>query len=45
MNEPIRPIYWDSEDDCLVILDQRKLPENVVWLRIKSLDELEDAII
>jgi len=45
MNEPIKPIYWDSEDDCLVILDQRKLPENVVWLRIKTLDELEDAII
>ena len=40
----LKPVYWDDEKDCLIILDQRKLPRSEEWLEIKTLSELEDAI-
>ncbi|MCD6595877.1 S-methyl-5-thioribose-1-phosphate isomerase [bacterium] len=39
-----RPVYWDFEQDCLKILDQRKLPHKEIWLEIKTLSQIEHAI-
>ena len=46
MNEDkkFRPVYWDFEKDCLIILDQRKLPNREVWLEIKTLSQVIRAI-
>ena len=39
-----QPIYWDDEKDCLMVLDQRKLPHREEWLEINDLLQLENAI-
>jgi methylthioribose-1-phosphate isomerase len=38
----IRPIRWDG--DALVLLDQRALPNEEIYLRLTSADEVIDAI-
>ncbi len=39
----LKPLYL-REDDTLVMLDQRKLPLEEVWLEIKNVEEVADAI-
>jgi len=43
-SQPFRAVYWDSNKDCIKILDQRKLPFDESWLEIERLKELEEAI-
>src|SRR5690349_18967179 len=38
----MRTIDW--VDDAVVIVDQTRLPLEVVWLRLSTVDELVDAI-
>ncbi len=40
--EPVRTIAWD--EDGLVILDQRRLPDEEVYLRLDDVDAVIDAI-
>jgi methylthioribose-1-phosphate isomerase len=42
MAEPLLPIRWT--DGELLLLDQRRLPDEVAWLRCRSVDEVADAI-
>lgn len=42
MSEPLRPVRWD--DATIVILDQRLLPNDEVYLACRTLDEVCDAI-
>jgi len=40
----LNPIYWDSEKDCLIAIDQRALPDRIIWLEIRTFDEIIEAI-
>lgn len=42
--ELLRPVKWDNEVNCLLLLDQRNLPQQESWLRIYTLEELIEAI-
>ncbi len=44
MELSFRPVRWDEKKQALIILDQRKLPAEEVWLEIKELPQLIDAI-
>ena len=39
----IKPVYL-TEDDTIIMLDQRKLPLEEVWLRIKTPEKVAEAI-
>lgn len=39
---PVRPMRWDG--DALLMLDQRRLPRHVEWLRLERWTEVRDAI-
>lgn len=39
----LKPLYL-REDDTLLMLDQRKLPLEEVWLEIKTVEEVSEAI-
>ncbi len=39
-----RSIFWDDEAGVLVLLDQRRLPEAEVYLRLKDAAEVAEAI-
>ncbi len=39
-----RPVFWDDEESCLVVLDQRALPVRERWLRIRTVGRLASAI-
>jgi methylthioribose-1-phosphate isomerase len=43
-NTMLNPIYWDCDKDCLIAIDQRALPDKIVWLEIKTFDEIIEAI-
>jgi len=40
----IKPIYWDAGKNCLMVLDQRKLPHSEEWLQIENIEQVEAAI-
>jgi methylthioribose-1-phosphate isomerase len=42
MTTPLRTIDWDG--DCVVLVDQTRLPDGLVMLRVTSVGELCDAI-
>ncbi|RKZ34697.1 S-methyl-5-thioribose-1-phosphate isomerase [bacterium] len=43
-DKKFRPVFWDSDEDCLYILDQRKLPHKEVWRKLTTLAQVEKAI-
>ncbi|WP_394190236.1 S-methyl-5-thioribose-1-phosphate isomerase [Paenisporosarcina quisquiliarum] len=43
MNEPLNPIEW--KNDALVLLDQTKLPNEIVYEEFTTVDSVWDAIV
>lgn len=43
MNEPLNPIEW--KNDTLVLLDQTKLPNEIVYEEITTVEDVWDAIV
>jgi methylthioribose-1-phosphate isomerase len=42
--DPIRPIWLDSEEDAVVVIDQRALPHELKTIRLLSVDDVIEAI-
>ncbi len=42
INQPLRSVYWD--DDLLKLLDQRLLPEEIVFLDLQTVEDVWEAI-
>lgn len=40
----MRAVEWDRESVSLVLIDQTRLPEELAWVRCRTVDEVVDAV-
>lgn len=40
----MRTIEWDNQEDCIVIIDQTRLPEEVERYQVRTVDDLTESI-
>ena len=40
----ISPIAWSNDEDCLLLLDQTRLPDDETWLHCRHVDDVAGAI-